>query len=149
MVLGGRMPVVPPGRLAVVDVRDIASVHAAVMQRGRGPRRFLAVSEDVPFAELIDVFRRVTGRRLPGLPVPRALSRGLGRVRRVPGDLEGPWICAQEARTDSGATEASLGVRLRPAEESIADTIRWLHASGHLDDRRAGAVASAGRIAAA
>lgn len=51
----------------------------------------------------------------------------------------------QRARCDSSATEAALGVRLRPPEESLTDTIRWLHATGKLDDRRAGRIADGNR----
>ena len=142
MILRGRMPVALPGTLAVVDVRDVAEVHAAVMQRGQGPRRFLVVAADVPFGDLIEMVRRVTGRRLPAVNVPKALAhRAIGARRRVPGDLEGPWYVMQGAKHDSSATEAALAVPLRPAEESVADTIRWLHATGKIDDRRAGRIA--------
>ena len=141
-ILRGRMPIALPGPLAIVDVRDVADVHAAVMTRGQGPRRFLLVAANVPFAELIAMVRRVTGRRLPAVSVPKALARrAIGARRSVPGDLEGPWFAMQGAQHDSSATEAALGVRLRPAEESVADTIRWLHATGMLDDRRAGRIA--------
>ena len=143
MILRNRMPVVLPGPMAIVDVRDLAAVHAAVMQAGLGPRRFLAVAEDAPFARLIEVVRRATGRRLPACPLPSPVAeRAIGRRRAVPGELEGPWYALQRAQTDSSATEEALGVRLRPAEDSVVDTIAWLHASGHLDDRRAGRVAN-------
>jgi hypothetical protein len=33
-------------------------------------------------------------------------------------------------------------VHLRPPQESVVDTIRWLHAAGHVDDRRAGRIAA-------
>jgi nucleoside-diphosphate-sugar epimerase len=142
-ILRGRMPVALPGPLSIVDVRDLAAVHAATMRAGRGPRRFLAVAEDVPFAELLRIFRQVTGRRLPAVPLPRAaLDHTLGRLRRVPGDLEGVWYAAQQARCDARATQDVLGIRFRPAAESVADTIRWLYAAGHVDAARAGRLAA-------
>ncbi|MGH2805489.1 MAG: NAD-dependent epimerase/dehydratase family protein [Thermoleophilaceae bacterium] len=144
MILRGRMPIALPGPMAIVDVRDVANVHAAVMQRGQGPRRFLLVAADVMFADLIGMVRRVTGRRLPAVGVPKALARrAIGARRSVPGELEGPWFAMQGARSDSSETEAAFGIRLRPPEESVTDTVRWLHASGKLDDRRAGRVARA------
>ena len=142
-ILRGRMPVVLPGPMSIVDVRDVAAVHAAVMRPGHGPRRFLAVSEDVPFADLLDIVRQATGRRLPAVPLPKVvLDRAIGRRERVPADLEGPWYAAQQARCDARATEDELGVRLRPARESVVDTIRWLLAAGHVDPRQAGRLAS-------
>jgi uncharacterized protein YbjT (DUF2867 family) len=41
-ILKGRYPLVPSGGLPIVDVRDVAAVHAAVLEPGRGPRRYLA-----------------------------------------------------------------------------------------------------------
>ena len=141
-ILRGRMPIALPGPLAIVDVRDVANVHTAVMRRGLGPRRFLVVAADVMFADLIDTVRRATGRRLPAVGFAAGLARRtIGARRSVPGNLEGPWIAMQGARCDGSATEAALGLSLRPPEESVTDTIRWLHATGELDDRRAGRIA--------
>lgn len=141
-MLRGRMPLMLPGPLAVVDVRDVAIAHAAVMQRGLGPRRFLLVASDVMFSDLMQTMRQVTGNRLPAVGLPETLARwAIGARRSVPGDLEGPWITMQRARCDSSATESALGIRFRPPSESIADTIGWLHATGELDDRHAGLVA--------
>jgi dihydroflavonol-4-reductase len=141
MILRGRMPVLP-GRMPVVDVRDVAAGHAAVMQPGAGPRRFLLTGEDLSFAELFDTVRRVTGRRLRALRVPRAIAdAALGARARVPASAEGPWFALQRAQVDASETQAVLGVRFRPAQEAIADTIRWLHGQGHLTDRQAGHVA--------
>jgi hypothetical protein len=36
-ILKGRYPLVPSGGLPIVDVRDVAAVHAAVLEPGRGP----------------------------------------------------------------------------------------------------------------
>lgn len=142
MVLHGRMPIIPPGPMAVVDVRDVAAAHAAVMKPGLGPRRFLLVAADVPFPRLVDLFRRETGRRLPALPLPYPVARRLlGSRKTVPSTIEGPWFVLQRARTDSTETERVLGIYLRPAESSIHDTLRWLHESGQLTPEKAGRIA--------
>ncbi|MCV2489357.1 NAD-dependent epimerase/dehydratase family protein [Geodermatophilus sp. YIM 151500] len=138
-MLHGRLPVLPPGPMAVVDVRDVAAAHAAAMTPRRGPRRYLLVAEDVPFADLVGMVRRATGRRIPGLVLPLPVARPLiGARRRVPGSLEGPWYALQHARCDSSATVRELGVALRPAEESVRDTLRWLVQAGHVPARLAG-----------
>jgi hypothetical protein len=36
-----------------VDVRDVAKVHAAVLEPGRGPRRYLAGGTFVGFADQV------------------------------------------------------------------------------------------------
>lgn len=141
-VLRGQMPVSLPGPMALVDVRDVAAAHAAVMEAGRGPRRYMVVAQDISFAEIIGAVRRATGRRIPAVPLPeRPLRRALGKRTSVPGPLEGPWLTLQQARCDSSASEATLGVRLRPAEDSIRDTVRWLYAGGHVTAKQAGRIA--------
>jgi dihydroflavonol-4-reductase len=44
---------IPSGGYLIVDVRDVAKVHAAVMEPGRGPRRYLAGGTFLRFADLI------------------------------------------------------------------------------------------------
>ena len=41
-ILKGRYPISLSGGLPMVDVRDVAKVHAAVLAPGRGSRRYLA-----------------------------------------------------------------------------------------------------------
>lgn len=131
-----RLPVVPPGPMSVVDVRDVAAVHAALMRPAGGTRRALIVERDVPFSELFSIVRRVTGRRVPALPLPRALmAPTVGRLGKVPPPMEGLWFTQQDYATDAGALTAETGVELRPAAQSVEDTLRWLVEAGHLAGR--------------
>jgi dihydroflavonol-4-reductase len=43
-ILKGRYPMIPSGGYLIVDVRDVAKVHAAVLEPARGPRRYLAAA---------------------------------------------------------------------------------------------------------
>jgi dihydroflavonol-4-reductase len=52
-MLKGRIPIAPSGGYGIVDVRDVAKVHAAVLEPGRGPRRYLVGGTFVPFAEVV------------------------------------------------------------------------------------------------
>ena len=52
-VLRGLVPMVPPGELAVVDVRDVAAAHAAILTPGRGPRRYMLAGGTASLAEQI------------------------------------------------------------------------------------------------
>jgi dihydroflavonol-4-reductase len=146
-VLRGLLPAVPPGELAVVDVRDVAAAHAAMLQPGRGPRRFLIAGGTASLADLIGIMRRLTGRRLPSVTAPAPLvlaATGAGEVVqrvlpfRLPFNFAGPWVITHGGPIDASATERELGLHFRPLEDSIADTLRWLHAAGHVTDRQAG-----------
>jgi nucleoside-diphosphate-sugar epimerase len=149
--LAGRLPALPPGTVPVSDVRDVAEVHAALAAPGDGGRRQIASGENLPVVEVMRTVVRVTGRRLPvvAVPAPAAaaagvLGQGLGRlgIDLLP-SREASWIASQDGSADGSATARGLGVSFRPAEESISDTVRWLHRAGHLSARRAGALAAA------
>ena len=146
-VLRGLVPVVLPGEAGVVDVRDVAAAHAAILTPGRGPRRYMLAGGTASLAEQVKVMRRLTGRRLVTVTLPAPLVLGMAAAGdvaqrvlpfRLPFNFGGPWVAANGGPIDASATEEHLGVRFRPLEDSIADTLRWLHAAGHLTDRQAG-----------
>jgi nucleoside-diphosphate-sugar epimerase len=150
-VLRGRLPLLPPGSTPVADVREVAAVHAAVLERGRGPRRYLATAGNLSLGDFVAEARRLTGRRLPAARVPARLAMASGRAAdlaqralpiRLPINFEGPWLMVNEAHADASATERDLGVRFRPPAESLADTYRWLSESGLVSRRQAGKLAA-------
>ena len=150
-VLRGLVPMVPPGEMPVVDVRDVAAAHAAVLNPGHGPRRYMLAGATASLAEQISVMRRLAGRRLVRVTAPARLvlamtSAGdvVQRVLpfRLPFNFGGVWVATNGGPIDASATERDLGVRFRSPEDSIADTLRWLHAAGHLTDRQARLIAA-------
>ena len=75
------------------------------------------------------------------IPSPPRLLRTVGRfndllMRVIPANLsityEGMVFLTKGVPTDDSATFAALDVTLRPAAETVADTLRWLLAEGHL-----------------
>lgn len=144
--------VVPGARLSMIDVRDLAAIHAAVMAPGRGPRRVMCGGHSVTMRELAVIYRRLTGRRMPVLACPPALLRAIGRAVDALGGVrpvDSPYTAeAMETFTrwpptvDSDLTGA-LGVTLRPLAETLADTIAALARAGRVTLRQAGAAGSA------
>ena len=150
-VLRGRMPFVPAGTTPVVDVRDVAAVLAALMEPGRGPRRFMVSGGYVTLRDFAAEAARVTGRRIPAVTVPGAPLMAAGRVADrvarklrvgLPLNFEGVWFMAHAAKVDGSAAERDLGVRFRPPAETLADTYRWLYEAGHVSPKQAGTLAS-------
>jgi dihydroflavonol-4-reductase len=152
-VLLGGVPVLPPGRLPFVDVRDVAALHAAVLRPGQGARRYLLAGPAVEMVELAGLLGELTGRRLPQRTAPewllRAGSRLLNRVQRlVPVRL--PISAEAVASTlgigadvavDDTAARQELGVERRELRQTLADTVRWLAEQGQITARQAGALA--------
>ena len=142
---------VSPGEFPVVDVRDVAAAHAAVLKPGQRPRRYMLADGSASLADMISVMRRLTGRRVVTVTAPAPLVLGMtaaGDVAqrvlplRLPFNFGAVWVATKGAPIDASATERDLGVRFRPPEDSIADMLRWLHGAGHLTDRQAGLVAA-------
>lgn len=138
------------GGINVIDARDLAAILAATLQPGRGSRRYMAGGTLVPLAEIIDIFREVTGRRILAVPAPGALYRGLGAmldaVRRVVPfntvfTAEAMQLLTKAKDTDDSLVHDDLGVSYRSPSETLADAVRGLYTAGHLTARQAGLVA--------
>ena len=53
----------------------------------------------------------------------------------LPHAVEGSRLIASDTRVDYSATVDELGIRGRPLEESMRDTVRWLAETGHISAR--------------
>jgi dihydroflavonol-4-reductase len=151
-ILKGRYPMVPTGGFPIVDVREVAAVHATVLEPGRGPRRYVASGTPVEFAELVARLRSVTGRRLPAVTVPAGLVLPVGRALQglqrilpfhIRAEFEGVYVCWCAARYDDTQTREELGVAPRDIQVTLTDSVRWLFQQGHISRRQAGRLTTA------
>jgi nucleoside-diphosphate-sugar epimerase len=133
--------------ISIVDVRDLASVVAASLEPGHGPRRFMAAGHFVSWSELADLCDGLTGRRILRVPVSPMLLRGIGRLLDLvkkfvsfeyPLTREAAQLMTDFVRCDNRATVEQLGVEFRSTEQTLADGIRWLYATGQISSRVAG-----------
>lgn len=137
------------GALSIVDVRDLAAAHAALVEPHRGPRRVMVGGHLVTMADLSRLLEEATGRRCPVLPLPPAALRltgaavdALRRVVPVPGPMTGEGMgILTRWPGNADDVEAMTGVVLRPVEDTLADSLRsWVDA-GLLDRRALGRLA--------
>ena len=130
----------------LVDVRDLASLIAALVDPALPAGRYIPPGDYRPWPELIELMRELTGWRVRYVPVPGWLLRGLGVLgdlvkRVVPFDF--PLTSeAMHFATQWPGTRPYLppGCELsfRDGRETYADTIRWLHRDGHIKARHVG-----------
>jgi dihydroflavonol-4-reductase len=144
----------PPsvGRMGCVDVRDVAAVHAAVMEPGRGPRRFMATGHDVSLVDLAHRTAAAAGTTsrpmaMPG-PVARVVGHVMDLVSRVPGTSvpvgSGAFsVLLGYPGADTTSLEP-LGVGFRALDDTLRDTVAWLRDAGHLESDRPAPAAAAG-----
>jgi nucleoside-diphosphate-sugar epimerase len=137
--------------VSLIDVRDLASVVAAALEPGQGPRRFMSAGHFVSWRQLADLCDGLTGRRAPRIPMPPPLLRGAGRLfdfakRFVALDYplthEAALMMTRFVPCDSRTTLEQLDVRFRPTDETLCDGIRWLHQTGQISAKVAGKLAS-------
>jgi dihydroflavonol-4-reductase len=152
-VLGGRWPILPHGRLPLVDVREVAAAHAAVLRPGRGPRRYLLASPALELVDLVGLLGELTGRRLSQTTAPAWLLGPVSRLAdraqrllpvRLPVSAEAVAMTlslSADVEVDDTSARQELAVGRRDLRQTLADTVRWLAAHGHLTARQAGALA--------
>ena len=149
-VLKNRYPIVMPGGMHIADVRDLAAVLAAAMTPGRGPRSYMVAGHYISMPDLIRTLAELTGRRLRFATFPASFLAIFGRAAdlvqrrvrtRLPWDDEGIWVMNCAARCDDSKTRTEFALEPRPIQETLADTVRWLHKTGHLTTREAGRLA--------
>jgi dihydroflavonol-4-reductase len=133
-----------PGRSAawiVIDVRDLAAIHVALLESGRGPRRYMAGGKRVAVDRIASLIGAAADRRLAVYPVPDVALRALGSIFDVIGDqlpFETPINSAamqyytQMPLSDDEPSERELGVVQRDPEETVADTVEGLQRVGRI-----------------
>jgi dihydroflavonol-4-reductase len=140
------------GRFSIVDVRDLAFGIASTVQPGLGPRRYMMAGTLVSSADAADLLAEVTGTRRRYLTVPTgfvgttaALLTPVERIApfRLPLTSEQARLGTQDIRAvDDSRAVRELGFKPRPVDETVADTVRSLVASGRLG-KEAGRLAQA------
>lgn len=131
-----------PGRSAawlIVDVRDLAALHAALLEPGRGPRRYTAGGHRVPAAELAAMLGDVAGTPMVAVPIPDTALRVAGAVmdkagRFLPFDTPitsaGMQYYTQMPASDDSPSERELGITYRDPRDTVADTFEALRTAG-------------------
>lgn len=144
----GTFPLYPRGAMHWVDVRDVARVVRAVLEPGRGPRRYVVPGHHIDTKTMYTTLARVQGRRRPYVapptPVVRMLTKSMDVVQRrlpgrmhMPSDPEGVDMLVRDTRMYDEPARTELGVEPMPFEQSLRDTVQWLVDSGRLPARYA------------
>jgi nucleoside-diphosphate-sugar epimerase len=121
----------------VCDVRDLGRAHAAMLEPGRGPRRYVTGGVTVPIREAARILTEVSGRRILHVPIPDGALRGFGRLQdklhlKTPMTAAAMEYYTRMPDADNGPMRDELGVEFRDPRETIADACDGLRSLGHL-----------------
>ena len=135
------------GGFGIIDVRDLADVIAATLTPGMGARRYVAGGELLDMNGVAALLRTVTGRRMPVIPTPGVVFRGVGRaadlLRKVVSfdtvyTAEAMDLLTRARPTDDAAVHDQLGIRYRPPVETVEAMIQALYDGGRLTAKQVG-----------
>lgn len=123
---GGRVlaPGTPDDPVQFIDVRDLAAWILDAIERGLGGV-YNATGESMPFGEFLDACRAATGSdaKFTWVSSARLLAEGVEEWMGIPLWIASPgWEAANRVVVDKAV---AAGLRFRPLEETIRDTLAW------------------------
>jgi nucleoside-diphosphate-sugar epimerase len=134
------------GGTSEVDVRDLALILARTLERGRGPRRYMAGGHFLSWREEADVLDQLLVspvRRMTAAPwMVRAIGRGVDLIKRVKPSFDYPLtheaahFMTEMVPCDSEGMTRDLGVDFRPIEQTLRAAIAWMVEAGELSPER-------------
>ena len=130
--------------MQLIDVRELARIQTGLLEKSAcGP--YLVAGHYLPYRELGKLLEEVTGCKLLKLPAPRPLLEVLGaavdlideHITRLDTPLtrEAVGYATRWVTADDSKVRKELGIDYRPLRETLADTLRWMAASGHIDKK--------------
>ena len=142
MIAKRRMPVYIPGRVNVIDVRDVAVAMVRAAERGRVGERYLVGNWNTTQKDLNELIAQVVGVVPPFFPIPFALARwgskvgeGVSRsLLRRPPYVPAFFVelMAHMQHYDSSKAQRELDYPQRAIEGAIEDAVRWFRDNSYL-----------------
>jgi len=133
---------VPPGGVAVTDVRDIAHWHVRAAEHGEPGERYILGTENIPYHIWFAMIADVVGVPRPALPVPASilpvmatvidLARQLGV--NLPVDANQTRLGARFIYFEFDKAWRRLGEPSFSMRQSLEDTYVWYRDHGYLQE---------------
>lgn len=131
---------VPPGGVAVIDVRDVARMHLAAATQGRVGERYILGTANYKYAEWFRLVAEAVGASRPRLPTPAPLLPPLAALFdalqslgiKLPVDGDQTRLGARNIYFDFSKGWAELGKPQIEMRQSLADTYQWYLEHGYV-----------------
>lgn len=132
--LAGDIPVVPPGGVNFVDVRDVAAACIGAMERGRPRERYLLGGPNWSFKTFFEKLARISRVKGPKLRLPESLYALAGAAtdaiykgidRTPPVDRVSVEMGERYWYFDSSKAEREIGFESRDPYETLHETVKF------------------------
>ena len=139
-VAKGWVPVWVPATINIVDVRDVAAAQMAAIERGRVGERYILGGHNVSVRQALTLAATLASVRPPRRSVSLKwmdalvkLGEAIGRLPLIPPlPLEHAKTIAQWQSLNTEKAQKELGLRPRPLEATIRDSLAWFRAHGYI-----------------
>lgn len=133
-VAQGRMPFYTSGGVNVVHVEDVIEATYNAFQHGKCGERYILGSENITIQTLFKLIAEAADVSAPKIYLPNCVVHSLGRF----GDLmekfdkkfilnsETAWTSTLFHWFDSTKAQREIGLKIRPAKESIFSSVKWM-----------------------
>ncbi len=138
--LGWTVPV-PPGGVAVIDVRDVARMQIAAARQGQVGERYILGAANYKYADWFALIAEVVGASRPGLPLPAwalpLLADLIDAAQRfgiaLPVDGNQTRLGARDIFFDCSKAWRELAAPQIDMRQSVADTYGWYLEHGYVE----------------
>jgi UDP-glucose 4-epimerase len=126
------------GNMALIDVRDVADLHAAALVPGQGPRRLPCGGAFLVFDDILDALADAVGHPIRRVRIGPRTFRAMGRAFDAAARLlplppvfsyEAAWLLTTAQPTDDSAALAVLGKPWRDPRQGLIEAIRTSRSS--------------------
>jgi nucleoside-diphosphate-sugar epimerase len=141
VIRDGKMPALPPGRLPINHVSEVARAHVTAADRAPRGEHYILNGDCEPLARIFREMARLLGVDLHAKVLPKFVFKTMGHVAGRVAAWSGKdpdmtpemadLLCRDSVVTTDKA-ERELGYRRVPLERCLKDSYDWLKSEGEL-----------------
>ena len=139
--LNKKFPAYVDTGLNLVDVLEVARMHAVALEQGRPGERYILGGENLTLKQILDKMSAITGLPSPTMKVPNAVAmafaffdetitgRFLGKEPRA--TVEAVRMGQKKMFASSAKAQRELGFQVIPVYSALRSAIDWFRANGY------------------
>lgn len=149
-ILKNKVRLAVEGHIPIVDVRDVARLHSAILVPGLGSRRFMCSGTPIKISDLVALLAHQTERTIKCTTAPRWIVSPIVNLMdkcqglfpfRLPVTAEGLTILKWRLQFDNSASMDYFGMKMTDLSTTMYDMVKWMYFTGRISDKVAGVLA--------